>query len=338
MKFAKKDVDGVVNSLEGDLVTIRLIPLLLTADMKAHGELGLVNVSGYNGCRRCTVKAEYLSHHCRYGSFQYRYEHPSSSRTAEQNRLDGKDIDSESNPRQGTGVTGESQLYTLYDLCGFDPVKDAVIDVMHALALNLISTELKKRILAPLNENTGVNPTDRDPSIGGVLVISELKPVLKLLKWTSELKEGRVPREQSVGFWKAEEFVKFALVAPFVLREIVPKSVYECFVLLADIRNMVYSNSLRIQGWERTHVELLNNLLWKHAIAYENLYGLECCSENLEYSLHMPEDISRHSSLDNYWCYMFERLVSFHKQQANNRKNICKTLADRVHHPPVALC
>lgn len=45
----------------------------------------------------------------------------------------------------------------------------------------------------------------------------------------------------------------------------------------------------------------------------------------------MPEDISRHSSLDNYWCYMFERLVSFHKQQANNRKNICKTLADRVH-------
>ena len=38
---------------------------------------------------------------------------------------------------------------------------------------------------------------------------------------------------------------------------------------------------------------------------YEELYGLSACTENVEYSLHMPDDIVRHSTLDNYWCYLY---------------------------------
>lgn len=41
------------------------------------------------------------------------------------------------------GVTGETIiLYRLYDLCGFDPVKDLTIDAMRAIVLNLVRTEL----------------------------------------------------------------------------------------------------------------------------------------------------------------------------------------------------
>ena len=145
--------------MDTGLTTIRVVPLLLTGDMKAHGEVGLVSVSGYSGCRRCTVKGEYLQNHCRYGSFRYRYKHPSLPKTAEQNRQYGKKVDSidegnvKNELKHNYGVTGESPFYVLYDLCGFDPVKDAVIDVMHVLPLNLIKTELQ-RILAPLKDNT----------------------------------------------------------------------------------------------------------------------------------------------------------------------------------------
>ena len=44
---------------------------------------------------------------------------------------------------QTRGVTGESILYKLYDLCGFDPVQDLAVDVMHSLVLNLIRSELE---------------------------------------------------------------------------------------------------------------------------------------------------------------------------------------------------
>ena len=45
----------------------------------------------------------------------------------------------------------------------------------------------------------------------------------------------------------------------------------------------------------------------------------------------MADDVARHSTLDNYLCYVYERLVSFHKVQTTNQKQLCKILADRIH-------
>ena len=61
----------------------------------------------------------------------------------------------------------------------------------------------------------------------------------------------------------------------------------------------------------------------------KNQYGLSACTENLEYSLHMTEDVKQHSLLDNYWCYLYERQVKY-KQQTSNMKSLCKTFADRA--------
>ena len=36
------------------------------------------------------------------------------------------------------------------------------------------------------------------------------------------------------------------------------------------------------------------------------------------------------STLDNYWCIVYERLVKFYKQQTINMKSFCKTFADRA--------
>ena len=232
------------------------------------------------------------------------------------------------------GVTGETIIYSLYDLCGLNPIKDLTIDAMHAIVLNLIRSELEL-MLADLGSNSGLPPSDRDPSNGGLLDRTSLKCALDSVQWTAELKDGgRLPvfckDGQKLSYWKAEEFSKFILVAPFVLRELLPKKSYDCFCLLKDIYCLVYCKQLRIEGWHQEHCEYFRNLLWKHAILFEEIYGLASCTENVEYSLHMTEDIKRHSLLDNYWCYLYERQVKYYKHQTSNMKALCKSFADRV--------
>lgn len=167
--------------------------------------------------------------------------YPCGPKTAEKVRSKGKEADCAATRarkdeiRRDYGVIGESPLYSLYDLCLFDPVRDGVIDIMHALSLNL-------RILADLGDvNKSKLPMDRNPKEGGVLTSDELQFALNSITWTKELRSGRIPAVSGsgLGHWKAEEYNKFSLVAPFVLRNLIPKSVYECFILLSDMRSMV---------------------------------------------------------------------------------------------------
>ena len=269
-----------------------------------------------------------------YGNFQKRSRFPAMKRTAEGNRKLGKEVDSAATEaerkrlsKQGR-VTGETILYKLYDLCGFDPVQDLVVDVMHSLALNLIRSELEQRLLTD---------PDTTSSPDGLLQRRDLAEALGKVNWYTELRDGRIPQVSSsapsgkhkLGHWKAEEFTKFAIVAPYVLRHLISIEAYQCFCLLSAIYKLVYSKELRIQGWSTEHQQFLSRLIWKHDILYESLYGLGACSENVEYSTHMVEDISRHSIPDNYWCYMYERQVKYYKWQTTNQKTLCKTFGDR---------
>ena len=83
-----------------------------------------------------------------------------------------------------------------------------------------------------------------------------------------------------------------------------------------------------MDGQRSMHDTLLLKLLWKHAILLEYLYGTKARTENVECSVHMVDDIERHSTLDNYWCFVYECLVKFYKQQTTNMKLLCKTFAD----------
>lgn len=81
----------------------------------------------------------------------------------------------------------------MYDLCGFNPVQDLVIDAMHAVVLNLVRTELLNHLLADLGPNDTVPSLDRDPTRGGLLDKSDLAKALRKIEWTTELRDGRVP-------------------------------------------------------------------------------------------------------------------------------------------------
>lgn len=51
--FFKAQVEG--HSPSNDTAVLQVLPILLTADFKAHAEVGLTNAGGLNGCRRCHV-------------------------------------------------------------------------------------------------------------------------------------------------------------------------------------------------------------------------------------------------------------------------------------------
>ena len=124
--------------------------------------------------------------------------------------------------------------------------------------------------------------------------MKDLIKSLSRVDWTIELRDGRVlsispshsgSGKSKLGHWKSEEFPKFILVAP-VLRELIPRRCYDCFCLLHEIYLLIFCEPMCIFGWSTDHCTYFEHLLWKHAIMYNELYGLAACTENVEYSSH----------------------------------------------------
>ena len=114
-----------------------------------------------------------------------------------------------------------------------------------------------------------------------------------------------------------------------VLAENIPCRAYDLHMLLCNMVALLYNKSVQLSGWSNVDVEALETLTWAHAVAAEEYYGLHICTENLEYSTHLCDDVKRHSSPDNYSCEVFERAIRVHKQQTHNAKGIERTLAER---------
>jgi hypothetical protein len=98
-------------------------------------------------------------------------------------------------------------------------------------------------MLAELGPNQSVSVLDRDTNIGGVLNRKDLSQSLKQVKWTTKLRDGRVPTifetapsgKHKLGFWKAEEYG------------------------LNRIYRLTFSHTLRVDGWTKEHNTLLRN-------------------------------------------------------------------------------
>ena len=135
---------------------LRSILHRMTADSTAHAEIGLTTAGGHKGCHRCTLHYRKVSLLLRQLSVQI--------------------------------LTSLSTSYSRDELCQWTrPITERKriarnIDAMHAIVLNLIKIELENHLLADLGPNASVVVSNRDTSEGGQKV-----------KWTVELKDGRVP-------------------------------------------------------------------------------------------------------------------------------------------------
>lgn len=59
----------------------------------------------------------------------------------------------------------------------------------------------------------------------------------------------------------------------------------------------------------------------------EEIEGGRSCTISLHNLIHIPDDIKRFSSPDNYWCYTFERAVHNYVEKSSNKKHLELTFA-----------
>lgn len=127
-------------------------------------------------------------------------------------------------------------------------------------------------------------------------------------------------------FWKAEELQKFCYpTSEYIFGGLLPDNEYHVWVLLVRITEMVYSTGRN--GWSEDDIHLLQKLILRHNILTEETESLKSCVITLHSLLHLPEDIERFSSPDNYWCYSFERAVNKYVRRSSNNKNLERTFA-----------
>ena len=143
-----------------------------------------------------------------------------------------------------------------------------------------------------------------------------------------EMKNGRVPEgiSRRMGYWKAEEFQQFCFPASeYIFGGILPDKYYHTWVLIVRITELVFSCGR--SGFTRDTLQLLYNLIWRHKILTEEVEGGQSCVISVHNLLHLPEDIERFSSPDNYWCFVFERAVHTYVERSSNKKNLEATFA-----------
>lgn len=132
--------------------------------------------------------------HYYYGNFLSRYYKPSKQRTPEQNRISGQQVDL--HLLRGNHCPEIQVLQECLHFIGFMIFVDlipskTVVDVMLALTLNLIRSEVEKHLLAELGPNATCSVLSRDTA--GVLDRRTLSKALDQVPWTTELKGARIP-------------------------------------------------------------------------------------------------------------------------------------------------
>ena len=106
---------------------------------------------------------------------------------------------------------------------------------------------------------------------------------------------------------------------------VLPEPHYSDWVALVCIIEMVYNTQRK--GWNDEDIDILEQLILHHNILTEEVEGIKSCFITLHNLLHLPTDIRRFSSLDNYWCYVFERAVKNYVKHSPNCKNLEYTFA-----------
>ena len=210
---------------------------------------------------------------------------------------------------QEVGFTGLSILYRLTRLYGFDIQRDCIIDVMHTVSLGII----KHHLTYILNDEA----TDRNA----------LQENLTKFPWSSDLRASRYPSNLNrTGFWKAEDWQKFAFPASeLLLGGIINDQDYEVWETLPRIVEFLYYQGRN--GWNLNSAIDFKGMCLRYNILLEERYGLSSCHLVNHLLTHIHEDAMNFGSPDNYWCYDFVRAVARYISISNNHKNIELTFA-----------
>lgn len=264
----------ISRSLQIGKARLRTILMLCTGDHPAQCKLGQVKDGGMSFCRRDKAKATQIedTHGRRYVYDENRRQgrYPAQKRVAEEMwqsiRLSKRATLKEKKEEvlRDAGLSGESILWKLYHLYGFDISKDLVYDVMHVLSLNLFQKYIRKLMV--------------DASISMKRVIDKaVKEVAAAIPKTI-LNAGRWPHKPSKHYkmFKAEECQKFIQwCLPHILNMVhgnISERDVKLGLLLIDIAHMFF-DCTREKGWTSNDIQVCRTLLLSWRILSEEYDG-----------------------------------------------------------------
>lgn len=256
------------------LCNLRAMLMMVTGDHPAQCKIGLFKDGGQSFCRRdkaqATLDVTNPSFQGRYvydgNRFQARYPPPKRSLTEMVEALSQSRKAFTQVEREGilktAGLSGESILWRLYDLYGFNLSLDLVYDAMHVFSLNVFSKYITSLMRASTNETKRAIDSC-------VEVVSKIAP--------SSIRYGRwphVPSKHHESF-KAEENQKFMQwCLPYILNKIegIPKHLHDLGILLIDIAHSFYNYS-RDNGWSKETMKTVRALLLAWRVKKEESLG-----------------------------------------------------------------
>lgn len=106
---------------------------------------------------------------------------------------------------------------------------------------------------------------------------------------------------------------------------LLPDREYHAWELIVRITELLFNTGRT--SWTAFDSNLLHHLIARHNILTEEVQGVKSCVVTLHNLLHIPEDINEFSTVDNYWCYTFERAVKKYVLKSSNGKNLELTFA-----------
>ena len=303
--------------LPAGIIKLRHILLCFTGDHPAICEVCKAIFCGKNPCRRCKCGSTLipLTNHYYYGDYRKSARYPWPKRNLEDEIGTVKTIEEEERKTvaetmaKEAGFTGLSVLHRLHALYGFDYRKDCVFDNMHMVALGVI-----KNHFSFLLDN-------------GIVDKKQIQERPNVTPWTAEFMSLRYPTQLSrIGFWKAEEFQKFAFpISEYVLGGLLPNNHFEAWECLVRIVEYMYCQGR--SGWTVDSAAIFQEMVLRYNVLVEETQGLRSCHAVNHNLTHVHEDVLNFGAPDNYWCYNFERAVGRYVLISTNHKNIEITFA-----------
>ncbi|KAL3676720.1 hypothetical protein R1sor_026668 [Riccia sorocarpa] len=265
----------------GDLpnkFTMRAMLVLFTGDHPAQCKFGGFATSGYSVCRRCKRKSN-LQHGPSsrlggvvvYDGNREQYRHPPPRKAVTELRQAVHDLNActtsaaRKELSQRTGVTGDSQVWKLHDLYGFNPSQDLTYDAMHVLALSMF-----KKYTELLIKDADRTPFGRDALLAGLAEVTKKKP---------RCFRGRWPKDpfSRLGYFKAEEHTNFVLYCvPYILYVMgyVPGMILcDLGRLVFEIARYFYISSRSETGWTEDMLNKCRMLFASWRIRHEEGVG-----------------------------------------------------------------
>ena len=110
-----------------------------------------------------------------------------------------------------------------------------------------------------------------------------------------------------------------------LLHDIVSTADFAIWQCIARIVEYIFGSGR--DGWTEEAANAVHRFCLRHNILLEESYGLRACTVVVHNLIHLKDCVHRFGSLDNYWCYVFERAVQRYTKTPHNCKNIEHTLA-----------